>query len=353
MSADPGSRLFGRLPDHREVACYLLSAPRAGGGIRLEVLELGATVHRLWVPGPDGRSRNVVLGHPTLEGYLSSPGYLGAVVGRFANRIAGGRFPLGGRSVVVARNEGPNTLHGGPEGFDRRLWSVLAATGSSLTLSLVSPDGDQGFPGRLEASVTYEVGAGEVRLRYAATTTAPTVVNLTNHAYVNLDGEGSGSVDGHLLSVQADAYTPVGPDLIPTGEHAAVDGTPFDWRTPALVGPRLAADDEQLRRAGGLDHNFVIRGAGLREHASALSPASGIHLTVLSDQPGVQVYTGNQLDGSIVGTSGRRYGRRAGLALETQHFPDSPNQPSFPSTTLLPGEVLQTTTVWRFGALSP
>lgn len=341
------SRTFGQLPDGRPVRCHVLRS-LGSPGIRLDVLELGATVHRLHVAGTDGRERNVVLGHPSVGGYLSSPGYLGAVIGRFANRIAAGRFHLDGRTFVVPPNEGSHALHGGPDGFDRRLWTAAVTGDSRVTMTLVSPDGDQGFPGELTASVTYEVDNGQVGIHYTATATRATVLNLTNHAYFNLDGEGEGTVDGHLLSVEADDYTPVEPDLIPTGEIAPVRGTPFDWRIPHPVGAARRDSHEQLRRAGGIDHNFVVRGSGLREHASVASTAAGTTLTVLSDQPGIQVYAGNQLDGSIVGTSGRHYGQGAGIALETQHFPDSPNQPTFPTTVLRPGEEFRSSTVWRF-----
>lgn len=345
MGASP--QTFGSTPTGQEVRVHTLGA----GGISLDLLELGATVHRLLVTDRDGGQRNVVLGHPSLEGYLTGPGYLGAVVGRYANRLARGRFKLDGQDHTVLPNEGVNTLHGGPEGFDRRLWTVTAATGSRLTLSLLSPDGDQGFPGTVTTTVSYEVStdgeADEVRIHYVAGTDAPTVVNLTNHSYFNLEGEGSGTVDEHCLHVPAAYYTAVGPGLLPTGELRPVDGTPLDFRAGRILGTVRGSTHPELAEAGGVDHNFVVDGSGLRRHARLEAPGSGLVLEVLSDQPGVQVYAGQQLDGTVRGTSGRPYVSGAGVALETQHFPDSPNHPGFPSTVLRPGAELRTSTVWR------
>ncbi|KJK11451.1 hypothetical protein UB45_13445 [Terrabacter sp. 28] len=315
-------------------------------GLTLEVLTAGAAVRRLVVEDDhsDGVV-DVVLGHHDARTYAICGGYLGAVVGRYANRVAGGTFTLDGHEHHLTTNEGANTLHGGADGFDRRRWTVAETGADHVRLRLTSPDGDQGFPGRLEVEVTYRIGPGTVRLDYTATTDRATVVNLTNHAYVNLDGEGSGSVDDHVLRVEADTVAPVGPDLLPTG-LAAVTGTPLDWRTPHRIGDVLASDHEQLRFARGLDHHFVVRGSGMRT-AAVLTGRSGRTLTVETDQPGVQVYTGGHFDGTIVGLSGRRYGARAGIALETQGFPDAPNRPNLPSTVLRPGEVFRSTTVWR------
>lgn len=345
MGASP--QIFGSTPTGQEVRVHTLAA----GGISLDVLELGATVHRLLVPARDGSHRNVVLGHSSLEDYLTSPGYFGAVVGRYANRLAGGRFRIDGRDHSVLPNEGANTLHGGPEGFDRRLWTVEEVTASRLTLSLLSPDGDQGFPGALTTTVGYEVSTDgatdEVRIDYVARTDRPTVVNLTNHSYFNLEGEGSGAVHEHVLQVPAGHYTAVGPGLLPTGELRPVEGTPLDFRAGKLLGTVHGSTHPQLGEAGGVDHNFVVDGSGLRRHARLDAPGSGIVLEVLSDQPGVQVYAGQQLDGTVRGTSGRAYVSGAGVALETQHFPDSPNHPDFPTTVLRPGAELRTSTVWR------
>lgn len=315
-------------------------------GLNLEVLTTGAAVRRLVVqddhsPGPV----DVVLGHRDPGTYVADGGYLGAVVGRYANRIAGGRFTLDGTAHHLTTNEGPNTLHGGTDGFDRREWTVTDSGPDHVRLRLTSPDGDQGFPGRLEAEVCYRVAPGTVCLDYTATTDRATVVNLTNHAYVNLDGEGSGSIDEHALRVDADTVAPVGPDLLPTG-LAPVGGTPLDWRAPRRIGTLLDDDDEQLQHGRGLDHHFVVRGSGMRT-AAVLTGRSGRTLTVETDQPGVQVYTGGHFDGTVVGLSGRRYGARAGIALETQGFPDAPNRPDLPSPVLRPGELFRTTTVWR------
>lgn len=319
-----------------------------GGRVRLEVVEMGAAVVALWVQPDAGAPLDVVLGYADPLGYTSSVTYFGAVVGRYANRIGGGRFSLDGQAHRLTTNQGPHTLHGGTDGFDCRAWSTTDVGAAEVTLALVSPDGDQGFPGRLQAQVRYEVAGDEVSITYRASTDRPTVVNLTNHSYFNLAGEASGPVGDHLLQVDADLFTPTDADSIPLGPVEPVDGTVFDLRTPTRLGPRLATPDSHLAAAGGIDHNLVVRGEGLRQHAVLTSEASGLGLTVSSDQPGVQVYTGNFLDGSVVGKGGRPYGHRAGLCLETQHFPDSPHHSDYPSTVLRPGDELVTRTVWRF-----
>ena len=313
----------------------------------LELVSTGASVHRLMVAGPDGRETNVVLGHRDVSDYAAVGGYYGAVVGRVANRIDAGRFTLEGVDHQVPANDRGNALHGGPDGYDRREWTVEAAGPDTATLSLTSPDGDQGFPGELQVLVTYTVAPGEVSIDYRATTTRTTVVNLTNHAYFNLDGEGHGTVDDHLLTVFADAVTPLRPDGIPTGEVATVEGTPFDLRSPRRLGDVLAEPSEQLALAGGLDHNFVLSGSGLRS-AARLTGGAGLELEVLTDRPGVQVYSGAYFDGTVTGPSGARYPQRAGIALETQGFPDAPNRPEFPSVVLPAGETFTSRTVWRF-----
>jgi galactose mutarotase-like enzyme len=315
-------------------------------GLQVEVLEYGATVHRVLVPTSAG-PRNVVLGNRSLEEYAASTAYFGATVGRYANRIADGRFELDGTELTLGRNENGNTLHGGPEGFDSRVWSVESASADALTLALVSPDGDQGFPGRLEVTVTYTVTGETVRIELSAGTDAPTVVNLTNHSYFNLDGEGSGSVEDHLLQVEADEFTPTDERLIPTGELAPVDGTPLDLRHPTRIGDAVRRDHPQLRRARGIDHNFVVRGSGLRQVATVRGRDLGLVLS--SDAPGVQVYTGNFLDGTVAGTGGSLYRQGDGLALEPQAFPDSPHQPAFGSVVLRPGESYRRTILWQLG----
>ena len=319
-------------------------------GPRLEVMDLGATTHSLVVTGGDGVRRNVVLGHPTAAHYLGSTAYLGATVGRYANRIAGGAFSLDGRPVRLGVNDRGNTLHGGPDGFDRRLWSVVDGDDTTVLLRLESPDGDQGFPGAVVAEVRYTVLTDAVRIELTASTDAPTVVNLTNHSYFNLRGEGSGSAEGHLLQVQADHFLPVDATGIPLGDLAPVEGTPFDLRTPKRVGDVVRRDHPQLLDARGIDHNVAPDGGGLRRVATLADPETGTTLDLVSDQPGLQVYTGNFLDGSLVGTSGGLYRQGDGIALEPQLFPDSPNHPSFASPVLRPGERYRAVSEWRFGS---
>ncbi len=314
--------------------------------LTLDLLSTGAAVHRLLVSGPGGTETNVVLGHRDPDAYASVGGYFGVVVGRVANRIDRGRFSLDGVDHEVPTNDRGNALHGGPDGYDRREWAVESVGPDAATLSLTSPDGDQGFPGDLLVEVTYTVAPGEVSIDYRATATRTTVVNLTNHAYFNLDGEGRGTIEDHVLSVDADAVTPLRPDGVPTGEIASVDGTPFDLRSPRRLGDVLAQPSEQLALAGGLDHNFVLSGTGLRR-AARLTGRSGIGLEVVTDRPGVQVYSGAYFDGSVTGPSGAPYPQRAGIALETQGFPDAPNQPGFPSVVLPAGETFVSRTVWR------
>jgi aldose 1-epimerase len=315
-------------------------------GISLELVTAGAAVRRLEVPGADGRPVGIVLGHADTRTYVTAGGYLGATIGRFGNRIAGASVELDGETHRLTANEGTTTLHGGVDGFDHRPWSVVDRSATSVRFGLHSPDGDQGVPGALDVTVTYAVAPGEVRIDYSATADRETLVNLTNHSYFNLDGEGSGPVDDHELTLSSGRFTPTDALLIPTGELRAVDGTPFDFRAPRRIGEALAHRDEQLDHGQGLDHNFVVDGEGLR-HVATLRGRSGRTLDVESDQPGVQVYTGAHFDGTVVGTSGTAYGPRSGIALETQGFPDSPHHPDFPSTVLRAGETLRSTTVWR------
>ncbi len=326
--------------------CHVLGPP---DGLQLEVTEYGAAVHRLWVPCAGGR-RNVALGHATLPEYVASTAFFGATIGRYANRIGGGEFVLDSTRLRLDRNERGNTLHGGGGGFDTRTWTTDVVSDRLVAMSLVSPDGDQGFPGELRATVSYAVDADTVTIELSAVTSQPTVVSLTNHTYFNLDGEGAGSVDDHLLSVSADGYTPTDTGQIPTGEIAPVAGTPFDLRAPTRIGDVVREDHPQLRTGRGIDHNLVLRGSGLRKVASLSSPDSGISLTLATDAPGLQVYTGNSLDGSTAGTSGRVYRQGDGIALEPQAFPDAPNRPEFGSVVLRPGEAYHRTIRWRFGA---
>lgn len=340
---------WGELPDGAAVYCHTIG----GGDLpELRVLDLGATVVslRAFAPDAQGARPNVVLGHPGLAGYLTAPTpYFGAVVGRYANRIAGSRFDLDGVTYPVAANEGDNCLHGGPGGFHTRVWTVTDAGHDSLRLQLVSPDGDQGFPGELTTTVTYRVTANSVQIDITASTTAPTVVNVTNHAYWNLSGEGEGSVDTHLLTVDADGYLPIDEQSIPLAGPDPVAGTALDLRAAPTIGAVTRLDEEQTANTLGLDHCLLIRGDGLRRAARLEDPATGRVLEVHSDQPGLQVYTGNYLDGSIVGTSGRRYRQGDGIALETQNLPDAPNRDWdwAPSPVLRPGDEYTSTTQWR------
>lgn len=316
-------------------------------GLRLEVVTAGAAVRRLLLTD-DEQPVDVVLGFADPAAYGTGLDYLGATIGRYGNRIAGARFTLDGVEHRLTPNENGNTLHGGVEGFDQRDWAVVEQDSEHVRLALHSPDGDQGFPGSLDVTVTYSVAPSLVRIDYAATTDRDTVVSLTNHTYFNLDGEASGPVDDHELTVSADAFTVAGTQLVPTGELRDVTGTPFDFRRPTRIGDALAADDEQLVLGGGIDHNLAVRGSGLR-HVATVRGTSGRTLTVESDQPGVQVYTGAHFDGTVVGTSGAAYRARAGVALETQGFPDAPNHASFPSTVLRAGDTYASTTTWRLG----
>ena len=321
-----------------------------GGAPRpeLHLLDLGATTHQLHVTCGDGQRRNVVLGHPTGQDHLDRAYYVGSSIGRYANRIAAGRFPLDGRVVEVGAHDRGNHLHGGPDGFDRRIWDVVDGDADSLVLHLHSPDGDQGFPGNLEVRATFTVLDDGVRVEYAATTDAATVVNLTSHAYFNLGGEGSGSAEDHLLQVEAQGYLSVDETGIPRGGTGPVAGTPFDFRSATTVARSVRADHPQTRRGQGIDHTFAIDGEGWRRMASLESQRTHTRLSLYADQPGLQVYTGNFLDGTVPGSSGGLYRQGDGIALEPQLFPDTPNRPEFGSSVLRPGETYGATIEWRF-----
>lgn len=342
------------LPDGRPVTRWTIGSP---DGVTAEVLSLGARLQALYAPDRDGRRTNVVLGCDGVEDLLGGAAFLGATVGRYANRIAHGVAPVDGTVHRLATQAAGHTLHGGPDGFATRVWDgvpVRQDRRAGVRLRLHSPDGDQGFPGALSVEVTYLLDpAGELSIGYRATTEAPTVVNLTNHAYFNLAGEGSGTVLDHVLRVEARGYLPVDAGLIPLGPVESVAGTPFDLRTAAVIGDRLAEGgrDPQIRRAGaGFDHTWVLDGTGFRRAAVLSHPASGRRVECLTTEPGLQVYTGNHFDGSLTGRSGRPYPAHAGVALETQHFPDSPHRPAYPSTLLRPGEEFRSATVYRFSA---
>jgi aldose 1-epimerase len=337
---------FGTLPNGSAVEIYTLKSPE----VEMRVMTYGARVVSLATKDRDGKVGDVVLGFSNLAGYLNDgKTYFGAVPGRYANRIALGKFTLEGKQYQIPINNAPNALHGGPDGFASRNWTAKEIP-AGVEFTLVSPDGDQGFPGTLTAHVRYTLEGNKVRIVYSATTDKPTVVNLTNHSYFNLGGEGSGTILNEKLTLDADKYTPIDATSIPLGQLAPVAGTPFDFTKPEAVGARIDADNEQLKNGTGYDHNLVLRGkAGeLRPAAKVYDPASGRVLSVETTEPGVQFYSGNFLDGTLTGISGVKYVQHSGLCLETQHYPDSPNRPNFPGTELKPGQTYHTETTWTF-----
>ncbi|MGU3363062.1 aldose epimerase family protein [Methylobacterium sp. M6A4_1b] len=325
----------------------------ARGGVTVQILDYGGLISRIEVPDRTGRSANVVLGAADLAGYAASDAHFGALIGRYANRIAGGRFSLDGQVHQLPRNEGRNTMHGGPEGFDRRIWRVEAADAARLTLAYRSPDGEQGFPGNLDVTVTYRLEAdGTLAIAYAAVTDRPTILNLTNHSYFNLAGEGTGSALGHVVTIAADAVLETDAEQIPTGAVLPVAGTPFDFRAPMALGARIRTAHPQLALAHGYDHTYVLGGDGtLREVARAVDPESGRCLTVATTQPGLQLYTANMLDGTVTGSGGGLYRAGDAVCFEAQGFPDAPNHPAFPGTVLRPDAPFRTTTTYRFGTV--
>lgn len=324
---------------------------RASGGMEAAIMTYGATVVSLEVPDRAGELGDVVLGHDSLGGYLTANPYFGSVVGRYGNRIAGGQFILDDSTYVLARNNGPNHLHGGLQGFDKVNWtleSLIEEPGRvGVVLGYVSADGEEGYPGELTVRVTYTFleETSALTVDYEATTTRPTPVNLTQHSYFNLAGRGD--ILDHQVMLAASRFTPVDSTLIPTGELRSVDGTPFDFRRATAIGARIDSDHRQLSFGSGYDHNFVLD-EGAAVAARVLDPLSGRVMEITTTEPGIQFYTGNFLDGLITGKGGRVYERRSAFCLETQHFPDSPNQPSFPSTVLRPGETYATQTVFAF-----
>jgi aldose 1-epimerase len=347
-----GPTHYGMMPDGTAVDEYVLSN---GNGLEVHAITYGGIITSLSVPDRHGQPVDVVLGHDTLERYLSASPYFGAIVGRHANRIARGRLLVDGGVYQLAANNGPHHLHGGIRGFDKRVWQaqpIEADEGVGVAFSRTSPDGEEGYPGTLQVNVTYLLTrSNELAIEYHATTDAPTSVNLTQHTYFDLSGGASADILGHELQLTASHYTPVDEGLIPTGTLAAVANTPFDFRGSATIGSRIDDGDEQLRYGRGYDHNWALDGnAGTFRHAATLLDAgSGRSVSVWTTEPGIQFYSGNLLDGSVTGKSGRRYNRRTGCCLETQHYPDAPSHSHFPSTIVRPGTPYRSRTTWRFG----
>lgn len=342
---------FGKTPDGASIALYTLTNSK---GMEARIMTYGGTIVSLRTPDRKGVMGDVVLGYDNLAGYTGGKAFFGALVGRYANRIAHGRFVIDGKTYNVPKNDGENALHGGIRGFDKRVWLPRELPGGALQLTYVSKDGEEGYPGNLTATVTYTLtDDNRLRIHYAAVTDQATVLNLTNHSYFNLKGDGD--ILGHLVTLNADRYTPVDAGLIPTGELRPVEGTPFDFRRALTPGQRIGQPDEQLKLGKGYDHNWILNrtgmGAGVLSLAARVeeSGISGRIMEVYTDQPGVQFYTGNFLDGTEKG-KGKVYSQHAGFCFETQHFPDSPNKPAFPSAVLRPGQNYDTTTEFRFSA---
>ena len=344
------SQAFGKAPDGAPVEVYTLANAK---GLEVRAITYGAIITSIKAPDRGGRLADVALGFDALAGYVGEHPYFGAIVGRYGNRIGNARFALNGRTYQLAANNGPNHLHGGIRGFDKYVWTAeRLASVNGVAFTRVSPDGEEGYPGTLKVRVSYTLtDAGELAIEYEATTDKPTPVNLTQHTYFNLAGHDAGTILDHEVTIHADRFTPVGESLIPTGVMAPVEGTPMDFRRSTKVGARIDAATEQLKFGRGYDHNWVLnrKGAGLQRAALVVEPRSGRTLEVSTTEPGVQFYTGNFLDGTLKGKGGVTYVRRSGLCLETQHFPDSPNQPSFPTAILQPGNTYRSRTVWKFG----
>ncbi len=342
---------WGTTPDGQAVTLYTLTNSR---GVQAKITNYGGTVTSIRVPDRHGKLGDVVLGYDTPDNYFKNLNgtYFGALIGRYANRVAKGKFTLDGQTYTLATNNGPNSLHGGKVGFNAVVWAaepVHAASGVGLSLRYVSKDGEEGYPGTLAAHVVYTLTEDNaLRMDYTAVTDKDTVVNLTNHCYFNLNGAGSGTILDTRLMVNADRFTPIDTTSIPLGPLAPVAGTPFDFRRPMPIGLRINQPNTQLKNGAGYDHNFVLNGSGLRVSARAYAPKSGRVLTEYTTEPGVQLYTANFLNGTNIGHGGKPYARRTAFCLEAQHFPDSPNHPKFPTTTLKPGQVYRQTTIYQF-----
>lgn len=338
---------WGKTSDGHAVKIFTLKDAE----LNVRITEFGARVVSVEAPDKNGAKADVVLGYKDLGSYEADKStYFGAIVGRYGNRIAKGTYVIDGKTYHAPLNNNGNTLHGGPQGFDHKVWTGKEIPGG-VEMTLVSADGDMGFPGQLTVHVSYTLKGNALHIDYSASTTKTTVVNVTNHSYFNLGGEGHGTILDEVLTLPASRFTPVDGGLIPTGKLDPVQGTPFDFRKGTAIGARIGASNEQLKLGGGYDHNFVLDGTMGTMHAAAkvLDPNSGRTLTVTTTEPGVQFYSGNFLDGTVTGISGVKYVKHAGFCLETQHYPDSPNQPSFPSTLLKPGQTLHSSTVFTFG----
>lgn len=351
MSGELKKDAWGQMPSGEQVDLYTL---RNSNGIEATITNYGGRLVALRTPDRHKRFEDIVLGFDSLDGYLSKNPYLGALVGRYANRIANGEFSLGLKTYHLAKNNGSNSLHGGLKGFDKVAWNgeeIYVDEGPAIELTYLSRDGEEGYPGNLNVKVRYTLTEkDELRIDYHATTDQLTILNLTNHAYFNLAGQAAGKILDHLVMIHADEFTPVNANLIPTGERRKVAGTPFDFRKLEAIGKRIGEKDQQLEYGLGFDHNYVVnrKRDGLVPAARVTDPSSGRTMEVSTTEPGMQFYTGNHLDGSVTGKGGTIYGFRSGFCLETQHFPDSPNQEAFPSTELKPGQVYQSTTVFQF-----
>jgi aldose 1-epimerase len=356
LSPNPKSSItqapFGRTADGHAVEIYTL---RNSQGAEARIMTYGGIVQSLSVPDKHGKLTDVVLGYDHLQGYIDKNPYFGALIGRYGNRIAGGKFTLEGQTYTLATNNGPNSLHGGRIGFDKVVWTaqpMLTTQGPALILAYVSKDDEEGFPGNLEVTAIYTLTEDNaLKLEFTATTDQPTVINLTHHSYFNLAGQGSGDILGHVVYINANQTTPLGKDQITTGEFADVAGTPFDFRQPTTIGARINDPDPALQQARGYDQNWVINKPLGKFDLSArvVEPGSGRVLEVWSDEPGLQFYTGNFLNGTIKGKGGVIYQQRAGFCLEPQHYPDSPNKPNFPSVVLQPDQTFRSTIVYKFG----
>lgn len=343
---------FGKMPDGRPAALYTLT--NANGAV-VKITNYGAIVTELWMPDKNGTLGDIVLGFDSLNGYFGESPYFGAIVGRYGNRIAKGAFTLDGKTYTLAINNDENHLHGGLVGFDKVLWTASVEQtrkdGVSLALRYLSKDMEEGYPGNLNVTVVYTLtNANELKIDYTATTDKPTVCNVTNHSYFNLAGQGNGDILGHELTLNADRFTPVDAGLIATGQLLPVKGTPMDFTKSTAIGARINSDDEQIKFGGGYDHNWVLnkKGSELSLAAKVYEPTSGRTMDVWTNEPGVQFYAGNFLDGTLTGKGGKVYKHRYGFCLETQHYPDSPNKPEFPTTVLRPGQTYKTTTVYKF-----